>query len=203
MIGYLKGTVEDVSEDMLLIDVGGVGFEVKISSGTASDLPAVGEETRIYTYMSVKEDDMSLFGFLSKDDLDFFKLLITVSGIGPKGAQQILSAMNTDDLRFAILSDDAKAIAKAPGIGLKTAQKAILELKDKINVGERFNTDNSGTASAASAAVMNDARTEAVEALVALGYSSTDAYKAVKKADISDSDDANAILKAALRHIGG
>lgn len=201
MIGYLKGTIEDVSEDTMVIDVGGVGFEVKISSGTASELPAVGEEARIYTYMSVKEDDISLFGFLSREDLSFFKLLITVSGIGPKGAQQILSAMSTDDLRFAILSDDAKAIAKAPGIGLKTAQKAILELKDKINVGERFEK-GTGNIPAAATAVMSDARTEAVEALVALGYSSTDAYKAVKKAEIPDDADANMILKAALRHIG-
>ena len=203
MIGYLKGVVADVSEDTLILDVGGIGFAVKISAGTAAEIPPAGEELRIYTYMCVREDDISLFGFLTKDDLAFFKMLITVSGIGPKGAQQILSAMNTDDLRFAILSDDAKSIAKAPGIGLKTAQKVVLELKDKVagtvpSADEGIRCTGKETASS-----MNDARNEAVEALIALGYSGTEAYRAVKNVTSDENDDANAILKSALKHIGG
>ncbi len=199
MIGFIKGEIADVTEDILILETGGVGFEIKISAGTAAELPAAGEEIKIYTYMSVKEDDISLFGFLTKDDLSFFKLLITVSGIGPKGAQQILSALSPDDLRFAILAGDAGSISKAPGIGLKTAQKVILELKDKISLEEAF---EERSAHAASDSMLSDAGSEAAEALVALGYSSTDAFRAVKRSDVSDDMSANDILKAALKHIG-
>ncbi len=199
MIGYLKGIVAELTENALILDVGGVGFEVKISAQTAAELPGIGEECRIYTYMAVKEDDISLFGFPTRDDLNFFKLLITVSGIGPKGAQQILSAMRADDLRFAILTGDAKAIARAPGIGLKTAQKAILELKDKVS--DQVSEGQVFTAGpAAGTGMVTDERSEAAEALAALGYSSTEAYKAVKQVP-EEITDANDILKAALKYL--
>ncbi len=134
MIAYVKGTVEDITEDNAVVDVGGIGYNVRISADTAARLPGIGERVKLYTYTSVREDAIQLFGFLSKNDLDIFKKCITVSGIGPKGGLAILSVLDADSLRFAILSGDVKAITKAPGIGARTAERLILELKGKIKV---------------------------------------------------------------------
>ena len=133
MIEFLRGKVADLGLNRICIDVNGVGYVVSISETTASLMPSVGEEVKIYTYMSVREDGVSLYGFPAYDDLEIFKLLISVSGVGPKGALAVLSCLPPDDLRFAILSGDSKAIAKAPGIGKKTAERVIIDLKDKIS----------------------------------------------------------------------
>ncbi len=202
MIGFLRGRVAGIGENTLLLDVSGVGFEINVGSLTFASMPSVGDEMTVYTYMSVKEDDISLYGFSSSDELGLFKQLITVSGIGPKGALQIISAMGADDLRFAILTGDAKGIAKSPGIGLKTAQKAILELKDKIsrNTAEGGGEEYRDPAHTGFA----DERSEAAEALMALGYSSTESYKAVKEAAalLGEGADANTLLKNALKFLG-
>ena len=132
MFAYVNGFLEDVTVDNAVIDVNGFG----ISADTASRLPGIGEQVRLYTYTYVKEDAFLLYGFLSRSDLEMFKLCITVSGIGPKGALAILSVMDADSLRFAIMSGDAKAISKAPGVGTRTAQRLILELKDKISIDD-------------------------------------------------------------------
>ena len=155
---------------------------------------------KIYTYMNVREDAVQLFGFLSRDDLAVFKLLLTVSGIGPKVALGILSALTADDIRFAVLSDDVKTLGKAPGIGNKTAKKMILELKDKMSLEEAFEKKLSNAQSAAASAD-NDAGAEAVQALVALGYSSSDALRAVRKVSASGDMDTEQILKLALRQL--
>ncbi|MBQ7583698.1 MAG: Holliday junction branch migration protein RuvA [Lachnospiraceae bacterium] len=200
MIGFIKGTVDNIGESSALIDVNGVGFEVNIGPGTAAELAGAGGEVKLYTYLAVREDDMSLYGFLHRDELELFRLLIRVSGIGPKGAQAILSVMSVPDLRFAILTGDAKAISRAPGIGGKTAQKLIVELKDKI--GDATPYEAEGVSGAVSgAAQVQDERTEAAEALIALGYSRSEAYKAVKAADVPEGSDANVILKAALKFL--
>ena len=163
-------------------------------------LPSMGEEVKVYTYLHVREDAMILFGFLTKDDLFVFRLLLGVSGIGPKGALAILSVMTTDDLRFAVLGDDAKAIAKAPGVGAKTAQRLILELKDKLSLEDAFEqklakNDNPVQNKA------KGAKNEAIEALVALGYSSSEALKALNGIEITDDTDVEDILKAALKNM--
>src|SRR5699024_1840950 len=116
-------------ESRLVLDVNDVGFQISITSRDAARMPSVGHQVLLYTYLSVREDAMQLFGFLSEDDLEIYRLLIGVSGIGPKAGLGILSVLSADDLRFAVLADDAKAIARAPGVGNKTAQKLILELK--------------------------------------------------------------------------
>lgn len=203
MIGFLRGKVFSVTDNMLLLDVNGVGYEVVISAGTAEELPPVGEDTIIYTHLSVREDGMTLYGFPTRDDLAIFRMLITVSGIGPKGAQMILSVLSPDDLRFAILAGDAKAISQAPGIGKKTAERVILDLRDKISQDAAFESAFGGgekTGNKVSAAA-NNARDEAVEALEALGYSASDAYKAVKTVTVTEDMDANDILKAALKQM--
>ena len=134
MIAFIKGILNTVSEDRIVVENNGVGFEILVPGSVVGALPQVGNEVKIYTYTYVREDALQLYGFLTRDELDMFKLLITVSGIGPKGALGILTVMDADTLRFAILSDDSKSIAKAPGIGAKTASKLILELKDKCHL---------------------------------------------------------------------
>ena len=120
MIHFVKGILDTVSENMVVVENGGIGFEIMVPLSVVSGLPQIGNEVKIYTYTYVRENALQLYGFLTRDELSMFKLLITVSGIGPKGALGILSVMDADALRFAILADDAKSISKAPGIGAKT-----------------------------------------------------------------------------------
>lgn len=202
MIAYLKGIVVAVTESRLILDVNNIGFQIFISSREVSAMPGRGEEVKIYTYMDVKEDSMHLFGFLSEDDLEIYKLLLTVNGIGPKAALGILSVLTADDLRFAVLSDDVKAISQAPGVGSKTAKKLILELKDKLSVEDAFEKKLANTARiAADEEGSSDAKTEALQALTALGYSSSDALKAVRKAGVTEDMDTETILKLALKQM--
>ena len=200
MIGYIKGTVEDAAGDILLLDHGGMGFRIHMAADSLAREVRPGDQVKIYTYLHVKEDAMQLYGFFSEDDLDVFKLLLGVNGIGPRAALGILSGLSADELRFAVLSEDAAAIARAPGVGKKTAQKLILELMLQFDLEEAFEKKLTGqeqkeeqTGSAAAE--------EAVQALVALGYSNTEAFQAVKKAAVSPDMETEAILKAALKFV--
>ena len=205
MIAYVNGIIEYIEEGLCVVDVGGVGMNVYISGSTMDRMPGIGEAVKLYTYTSVKEDSFTLYGFLSRDELSLFKMLITVNGIGPKGGLSILSVMTPDDLRFAIMAGDSKSISAAPGIGKKTAERITLELRDKIKVSEDDMLGNRA------AVTMDDlsgeassARDEAVAALVALGYNSTDAMKAVRKvlkADESAASDTEVLLKLALKEM--
>lgn len=199
MFAYLKGEIIDVSEDNLVLEVNHIGYNIKISSAIASLLPAVGEEVKIYTYTLVREDAFLLYGFLTKDDLDIFKKVITVNGIGPKGGLAILSAMTADSLRLAIISGDAKAIARAPGIGAKTAERLILDLKDKVSIEDTLISKEIPMQNGMQTA--QTAKGEAVEALTALGYSASEALKAVNQAAVTEDMDVETILKAALKKI--
>lgn len=202
MIAYLKGIVAEVSQTRLVLEVNQIGYQIFISAREASELPGRGEEVKIYTYLNVKEDAMQLYGFQSEDDLELFRLLLGVNGVGPKAALGILSALTADDLRFAVLSDDAKAIARAPGIGTKTAQKLILELKDKITLEEAFEKKlENGSAESPAMTVETDAKNEAIQALIALGYSNSDALRAVRRSEITEDMDTEMILKLALRQL--
>lgn len=199
MFAYLKGTIIDISEDNLILEVGDIGYNIKISATTAGNLPSVGSKVQIYTYTCVREDSFSLYGFLTRDDLEFFKLLITVNGIGPKGGLGILSALTAEQLRLAILSQDAKTIAKAPGIGAKSAQRILLDLKDKVSLEDSLYTKEANAYVENRASVLSSAATEAVEALTALGYSGADALRAVNQVEEKDSMDVETLLKAALK----
>ncbi len=200
MIGYLKGEVAGIYEEQIVLEVSNIGYNIKMSASTIDCIRGLGEEIKVYTYLAVREDAMQLYGFLTKDDLDFFKLLIQVNGIGPKGALGILSVMTTDDLRFAILSADAKTISKAPGIGSKTAQRLIIDLKDKVSLEDAFEERLANQVRGVQHPV-SDAKNEVVEALTALGYSATDALRAVKKVEVEDDADVELILKQALKNI--
>lgn len=202
MIGFVKGLIDSVYDDHVLIDNHGVGYEIFVPGSVLEALPHAGEEVKLYTYLHVREDVMQLYGFLTADALSFFKLLITVSGIGPKGALGILSVMDVDTLRFAILAGDHKSIATAPGIGKKTAEKVVLELRDKCDADDFIGAESASgktLSSGGGSTGATDAAKDAIEALVALGYSSTDAMRAVRS--VGDLGDTEAILKQALKKI--
>lgn len=198
MYAYFRGKIAAKEPELVIVEVNGIGYNIRVSAGTASVLPAVGEETKLYTYTSVREDAITLYGFLTKDDLDIFKLLIGVNGIGPKGGQSILSVMSPDDLRFAIVSGDAKTIAKAPGIGAKTAQRIILDMKDKVSLEDTLHADAGEVRIDTS---VSDSVREAVEALTALGYGVTEATRAVKEVKGAEEMTVEDILKASLKHL--
>lgn len=199
MIAYLVGTVAEVSEDNIVVELNGMGFNVRVPCGYGFK---VGSEIKVHTYTYVKEDAFQLFGFETKDQLGLFKKLITVNGIGPKGALAILSVMSANDLRFAIYSQDASAIAKAPGIGKKTAERVILDLKDKVKLedvtalpgGEQIEMGLPADSFEA-------ARKEAIDALAALGYGISEAAKAVSKVSVTEDSTTEEILKMALKNL--
>ncbi len=205
MIQFVRGILDTVSENQIVVENQGIGFGILVPLSVVSALPQTGNEVKIYTYMHVREDAMQLFGFLTKDELAMFQLLITVSGIGPKGALGILSVMDADALRFAILADDAKSISKAPGIGVKTAGRLILELRDKVDFEEAIegalDRGEMNAAGRSSAGENGAAANEAIQALVALGYSSAEAVKAVKKVAAAPDQTVEDILKAALKNL--
>ena len=201
MISYIKGELTEVFEDTVVVETNGIGYNIRVPGSVLDRLPSVGSSVRIYTYLYVKEDAMNLFGFLSRDDLSVFKLLLNVSGIGPKGALAILSTIGPDDLRFAVLSEDVKTISSAPGIGAKTANRLIIELKDKLKLAEVFETALANKEKASSENDVLLARNEAVEALVALGYASAQAMKAVQQVENAEEKDSEQILKEALKKL--
>ncbi|MCM1100431.1 MAG: Holliday junction branch migration protein RuvA [Clostridium sp.] len=198
MIAYVHGVIEDIAEDNVVVDVGGIGYNVRISADTAARLPGEGETVRLYTYTLVREDAFLLYGFLTRNDLDIFKKCITVNGIGPKGALAILSVMDADSLRYAIMTGDTKAISRAPGIGARTAERLILDLKDKIRIDDEL--IGREIAATAGGMVSDDPRKrEAVEALVALGYGQAESARAVNAIPDMEGMDSGAVLKAALK----
>lgn len=201
MYAFIKGRIDSLAEENVVLDTGGIGYNIKISSGTFAALPGIGEEVKLYTYTSVREDALCLYGFLSRDELEIFKKLITVNGIGPKGGLAVLSVMSADNFRFAVLSGDAAAIAKAPGIGKKTAERVILDLKDKISLEDTLIHSKMHVVSNAGGALDHRAQNEAVEALTALGYSASDALHAVKSISVEEDMDVETILKLALKNM--
>jgi len=204
VISYIRGILAEKEEDQIVVEASSIGYEIHVPLSFLEELPPVGEEVRIYTYLQVKEDALNLFGFRSRQDLKMFKQLLGVNGIGPKGALGLLSAMRPDDLRLAVISGDAKAISATPGIGKKTAEKLILELKDKLNIEDMLEHaahggDSEDLASGTDTA-SNTMQAEAVQALTALGYGSAESLRAVKKSspECSSVED---ILKEALKFL--
>ncbi|MEE1314417.1 MAG: Holliday junction branch migration protein RuvA [Faecalimonas sp.] len=200
MISYIRGELAAIEEDKVVVDVGGVGYGIFMPQQSMQFLPSIGEEVRLHTYLNVREDAMQLFGFLTRDDLEVFKLVIGVSGIGPKGGLSILSHLSADELRFAVMSYDVKAVSGAPGIGKKTAEKLMIELKDKLSI-EDILEKTADAAAQVSAGATSQMQSEAVQALVALGYGNSEALKAVKKVGLSEDMNVEELLKQALKHL--
>lgn len=202
MISYIRGELAAVEEEKVIVDVGGIGYSVFMPAQSIGRLPAAGNEVKLHTYLNVREDAMQLFGFLTRDDLKVFKLVIGVSGIGPKGGLSVLSQLTPDDLRFAVLSNDVKAISATPGIGKKTAEKLIIELKDKLSMEDVLERAYEQDESAVSGtAACGSVQADAVQALTALGYGSSEALKAVKKVEITEDADVEDVLKQALKYM--
>ena len=201
MYAYIKGILAEITEDAIIVENQGIGYEIAVPGQVFDYLPSVGEEVKIYTYHYVREDAILLYGFLTKEDVRIFKMLIGVSGIGPKGALSILSVLSTDDLRFAILGDDAKAIAKAPGVGAKTAQRVIIELKDKLSLEDAFEQKLANPAQKAELNPAVGVKNEAILALTSLGYSQSEALKVLQGIEISPDDQVEDVLKMALKQM--
>jgi Holliday junction DNA helicase RuvA len=195
MFSYIKGIVGEVGSDYLVVENNGIGFQVMTSCNVTASVSR-GESITVYTHLNVREDDISLFGFTRRDELTCFKQLINISGIGPKGALAILSALSLDELRLAVLSEDYKVIAKANGVGAKTAQRVVIELKDKFKL-EDISYVN-GEDDLPTGAV-DDTMSEVAQALVSLGYSNVEALRAIKKVEAYEKLSVEELLKEALK----
>ena len=198
MIAYIRGIFEEITEDGIVVEAGGVGYGIAVSPALASSL-SQGEEVKIYTYFQVGEDTQKLYGFGSREDRRVFTQLLKVPGIGPKLAMGIMSAIDTDELKLAVITGDVKRLSRAPGLGKKTAEKLILELKDSFDAAEVITggkNESTGTA-----LVMEDAFSEAAQALIALGYSSSEAMKAVRTVESRDGITTEDVLQEAFRHL--
>lgn len=194
MYGFFEGKIEYIDKNTVCIGVNGIGYNIVVSDKTMTILPGINEIVRLYTYFNVKEDEQKLYGFLSKEELDIFKMIINVNGIGPKGGLAILSTLSIDEFVEAVISGDAKAISKAPGIGGKSAERLIIDMRDKVDpsLAVLKNVASQGNVSVA----VN----EAIEALLGLGYGKTEAIKAVKSFDTTDLN-TSAIIKNALKYL--
>lgn len=199
MISYIRGSLERRAETFIVVESGGIGYQVFVSPATLAKLPQAGGEVKIYTYLDVKEGGLALFGFSSAEEQEMFLKLLTVSGVGPKGALGFLAQLAPHEIVMAVLTDDIKTLCQAPGIGRKTAQRLVLELKDKFRTEEALEqgemwqrelSPDGGT----------DARFEAIDAMMALGYSRSEAGKAVS-AVAADGMTTEDILKAALKRM--
>ncbi|MFI3170978.1 MAG: Holliday junction branch migration protein RuvA [Eubacteriales bacterium] len=203
MISYIRGELVAIEEEKVIVDVMGVGYGIFMPAQSMNHLPSLGNEIKLHTYLNVREDAMQLFGFRTRDDLQVYKLVIGVNGIGPKGGLAILSTLSPNDLRFAVASSDVKAISAAPGIGKKTAEKLIIELKDKLSIEDALESMGVEKAEASQPNFTgNENKTEAAQALVALGYDMSSSMKAVRKVEDADGNKSvEEILKEALKNM--
>lgn len=198
MYAHIDGIVAEKTLDAIVIDCGGVGYEMNVSAATLSACPPLGERMKLYTWLNVREDALELFGFSSREEKRMFLRLTAVSGVGPRTAMGMLSALSVRDISVALVTGDAQTLARAPGIGKKTAQRLVLELKDKVSNEELTTVGAALPAQKPQAG----AESEAIEALMALGYPSSEAARAVS-AVAGQSDRADEILRLALRGMAG
>ena len=199
MISYIKGILEDMSPGMVVVDNHGIGYQMMVPMRGES-FPKIGQEIKIYTHMHVREDDVSLFGFLSKEEKEAFELLIGVNGIGPKVGLSVLSTLSVYELKMAVISEDVKTISKTPGLGPKGAKKLILELKDKLSF-EELEEDGVGAEIFDTSADSSDSVMITIEGLVSLGYSKSEAAIAVNKVEDAKDLTPEELLKNALKNI--
>lgn len=203
MYSYIKGELAEVSPDYIVVEAGGIGYQIYVPNSLLTELPETGFLVKVYTYLYIREENIALYGFFDREDLRLFRLLLGVSGIGPKGALAVLASITPDDLRFAVLAGDDKRIAKAHGVGLKTAQRIIIELRDKLDFQQEAEIKTSRKAADPSREGKGetDQRSEAVQALTSLGYSLSEAAKAVREIEYEPGMPVEEILKKALKQL--
>lgn len=200
MISYVKGILEDMTEESVILENNGIGYEIKVTGRMLMKLPKRGSQMKIYTYLYVREDAIGLFGFATREELQTFQLLIAISGIGPKAGLAILSTLSVEELRFAVLSQDVKTISKTPGIGKKSAERLIIELKDKMKLEDALRWEEEPIEQGEEATKENS-HTEVTLALVSLGYSNSDALRAIQAVEGSNAMDTETLLKHALKKL--
>lgn len=188
MISFINGKLVDIYKNTIVVETSGVGFDINFPMSSMASLPAIGENIKIYTYMNVREDEMSLYGFLCREDKEMFMKLLSVNGVGPKGAQNIISTLGLDTLENAIKHNDDKLISSVQGIGAKTASKICIELSDKV--GKKSTVVERGKVS--------ELREEVIEALKKLGYKENKAREILSKVSIDENMTTGDILKKAL-----
>ncbi len=198
MISFIKGTAAYVDSEGVIVDNHGIGYQVKTPSSIVEKI-RTGEEVCLQTYLYVREDMLTLFGFLTREELHTFQALLSVNGIGPKAALAVLSTMSVSDLYYAVFSEDAKSIARTPGIGPKGAKRLIMELKDKLDLTDIGAGLPSAEESVPGSTAFNDNIADAIEAMTALGYSNGEAYRAVHGVKKAEELDSEALLKEALK----
>lgn len=199
MIAYISGALVSAGENYIVIDNHGMGYRIFVSGKFLEHIPAYGTQIKIYTHMYIREDELTLYGFRSEEELSVFRILIGISGVGPKVAMAILTALTIQELQLAVISEDAKTISKANGVGAKGASRIILELKDKLKMEDMMDA-------AYEQSIVQDtqdlnAARDAILALVNLGYSNSEAALAVKKIGDTSQMDIESILKAALKKL--
>lgn len=201
MFAYIRGTLADIDENIVVVENNEIGYSVSSSMNTIRMLPNIGSEVKLNTKLIPKEDSLTLYGFYDKEELKMFELLLSVSGIGPKGALAILSSMTVSDIQFAVAGGDAKAFAAAPGVGKKTAERVIIDLKDKVDIIGAFEAKITSDLSGAKPAASSTVEEEVLEALVALGYSASNAARALDKMTITDSTTTEQLLSDTLKQM--
>jgi len=201
MIGYIKGTIEGITQDSIILENNGIGYQILTSGIVLEHIGVLHQDTLLFTYLHVREDGIALFGFPTTEELDVFKLLIGVNGIGPKAALAILSVLSVKDLSLAIIAGDVKAITKANGVGKRGAERIIMELKDKLSVDDYFGNESeyNSSESELSSSDYHNGIEDTVLALVSLGYSEFEAMKAIKMIPGAEQMDSQELLKLALK----
>lgn len=195
MYAHIEGIVSDKTRDAIVLDARGIGYLIMVSGATLSMAPAVGEKMKLYTILNVREDALELFGFYSREEKAMYERLRGVSGIGPRTALQILSALSVREISIALVTGDSNALTRAPGIGKKTAQRLVLELKDKVEDSELTGSDVSP------AVGKNGPEAEAIAALISLGYASSEAARAVSRV-AGQTEKADELIFLALKGMG-
>ena len=198
MLAYIKGTLEEIQDDSVIVDNHGMGYRIFTSGMDLGRMPALGEKVTLHLHMNIREDDISLYGFLNKEALRLFQLLISVSGVGPKVALAVLSALTVNDIQMAVISGDAKALTKANGVGTKGAQRIIIELKDKLSLDSLLEED---VQESTGVPLDTDVFTTTAMALTSLGYSQLEATQAIRRVEHADGMTEEELLKAALRKL--
>ncbi|WP_032121890.1 Holliday junction branch migration protein RuvA [Clostridium amazonitimonense] len=197
MYEYIKGTFKGMHKDYIVVESNGIGYKIFTSGSTLSDMPKMNESVLIFTEQIVRQDFIGLYGFLTKEELDMFKILLTINGVGSKAALSLLSIFDVKKLKYAIFTSDEKTLTRAPGIGKKTAQRIILELKDKIKleevVIENLEEDKGREI------LCRNLETETIEALVSLGYTQKEVERALK--NINPSDSIEIMIKDCLKYL--
>ncbi|MBP5556044.1 MAG: Holliday junction branch migration protein RuvA [Lachnospiraceae bacterium] len=205
MFAFVEGILDLLETDMCVIDIGGLGINVNITGRCSTEIGSVGDHVKLYTYTQVAEDTFQLYGFSDRDELDMFKKLISVSGVGPKSALSLLSVMDADSVRYAVISDDIKALSKAKGISAKTAGKIIIELKGKVDLSDESLAAKyaGGKSPVTPKADLGREEADALAALVSLGYSESESTRAILSVDSHETLDSGTLLSLALKTLYG